>query len=155
MDGCSPYLTLPVRTEAQATAERQAVAERAELYERMLGYDEARAAYIARCSWHQRRGHYHRYLDEQPSWAPLPHTQEVIAQHTLHPEASAEFWTIAADVLCDWLPIASDLVDSAPTNGDRISAEYDERKLKERIARARDYVRVLMLENDRLSAGAR
>lgn len=153
---CSPYLVAtPSRSEADVRAQRQVIAERAELYERMLAYDEPRAAYVARQPWHNRRGHYYGYMGEQPSWAPLPHTQDVIAAHTLHCDASADYWTHAADVLTDWLPIVDDLRDSAETQHDRELAEWDRRQLGERVKRARDFAKLLRAEHQRRASVGR
>ena len=143
MDGGTPYLNLPLRTEAQARTERQIIKDRAELYERMLGYDEDRADYVARCSWHQRRGHLLGYLNELPTWAPLPHTWDEIAAHTLHAAETAGFWEGAADMLADWWVVANDLIDSAATADDRALAQLDCDDLKRRIERARGWAKRL------------
>lgn len=147
MDG-SPYLRLPLRSEARAAAERQVIADRRELYERMLNYEESRADFLARCEWEQRLGHLSGYLDnELLAWAPLPHTSEAIAGCTLHPDVTAEFWTKFADDCCDWLPIADDLRDTAPDASARWKAEAQKETLTARVKRARDFVRVLRAES--------
>jgi hypothetical protein len=146
---CSPYLSAPLRTEEQASDARQVITERTELYEQMLGYDEARAEYVARGSWEQRLGHYHSSAGEGETWAPLPHDQDVIVAATLFPGVSSEFWFSAADHLCDWIAILDDLIDSAATQRDRDRATYERGLLQQRIERARQFGRKLRAAADR------
>lgn len=140
---CSRYLELPLRSEAEARAERAVIADRADLYARMLDYDEARADYVARCSWEQRRGHLLGYLDEQPPCAPLPSAWDKIAAQTLHADVTAAFWERAADKLADWWVVAHDLIDSANNDSDRAVAEADCDTIKRRIRAARSWARRL------------
>lgn len=141
--------------EAAALAHRQVIKDRTELYERMLGYHEDRAAYVARCSWHQRRGHFHIKLSEMPDWPPLTERRALVISQTLHCDVSAEFWSTTADELADWSCIVADLVDSAENESDRRLAACDLAAVKDRIKEAREFAKMLRAEHARRASAGR
>lgn len=151
MDGStSAYLTRPLRTEIEVSALR----DRADLYERALGYDEARAAYVARAGWHERLGHWVGLFSESlPGYEPVPSERATYVVNTLHADISAAFYTAIVDRLVDLGIILDDLRDSAPPD-QRVTVELERARLNAALQRARGMVAAMRAEDKRRKGAA-
>lgn len=154
MDGfTSSYLFRPIRTEAVVAAERAAIEDRAALYERMLGYDEARAMYVAKQDWHARYGHWLGVLRQaQPGYQPVPSEIGAWLGAQLHADVTAAFWTAYVDTLVDLRVILDELADEAPVDcAGAMAMERD--NMRHALSLARHLAESLKIEHERRKAG--
>lgn len=150
MDGStSAYLTRPLRTEIEVSALR----DRADLYERMLGYDEARAMYVAKQDWHARYGHWLGVLRQaQPGYQPVPSEIGAWLGAQLHADVTAAFWTAYVDKLVDLRVILDELADEAPVDyAGAMAMERD--NMRHALSLARHLAESLKIEHERRKAG--
>ena len=153
MDGStSSYLTRPLRSESEVAAIR----DRAELYERVLGYDEARARFVASMTHDQRVGHwFERLRIGPPDGAPMFEDERIkIARLALHPDVGAAFWHHEHGRLTDLSIILDELIDEAP-EGYWIDLRGARVDLQRRIACVRAFALEMEREADRRSATGR
>lgn len=149
MSLCSPYLTLPLRNEAEVSALR----DRAEMYERVLGFDEARARYVAAQSFDQRVGHWYGLLAQGPG-QPAPTTdaeRATLAACSLHLDVGAAFWHHEHGRLVDLAIVLDELLDEQPA-GYWINLRDTRADLNDRIQRARALALCMERESDRRAA---
>jgi len=151
MDGsASAYLSRPLRSEAEVSAIR----DRADLYERVLGFDEARARWVAGKTFDERVGHWFEQLRQgPPDGEPMFDDERAkIARLALHPNVDAAFWHSEHGRLTDLSIILDELIDEAPGGYwlDLRGARVD---LQRRIACVRAFALEMEREADRRSAG--
>lgn len=108
----SEYLNRPLRSEAEVAAIR----DRAEMYERVLGFDEARARWVASRTFDERVGHWFGMYGEGPpdGAPPLESDRRAIASMSLHPNVGAAFWHSEHARLTDLMIVLDELIDEMP-----------------------------------------
>lgn len=150
MDGSvSAYLTRPLRSEAEVTA----LADRAALYERVLGFDPARARWVAGKSFDERVGHWFGLLHEGADSAPVTEAARYErAVMSLHPDVGAAFWHHEHNRLIDLGIVLDELIDEMPT-AYWINLRHDRTTLHYRVAYARAMADAMEREADRRGAG--
>lgn len=150
MDGSvSTYLLRPLRSEAEVSA----LADRAALYERMLGYDEARAMYVAKQDWHARYSHWLGVLRQaQPGYQPVPSEIGAWLGAQLRADVTADFWSTYVDMLVDLRVILDELADEAPVDyAGAMAMERD--NMRHALSLARHLAESLKIEHARRKAG--
>lgn len=150
MDGSvSTYLLRPLRSEAEVSA----LADRAALYERMLGYDEARAMYVAKQNWHARYGHWRSVLGQaRPAYQPAPSEIGAWLGAQLRADVTADFWSTYVDMLVDLRVILDELADEAPADyAGAMARERDSMRFA--LSLARHLAESLKIEHERRKAG--
>lgn len=151
MDGSpSPYLTRPLRSEAEVAAIR----DRAELYERVLGYDEARARWVAGKTFDERVGHWFGLYREGPPDGPpiLEMDRRTLARMSLHPDVGAAFWHHEHGRLTDLQIILDELIDEMPA-AYWINLRHTRTSLKHQMDCVRSIALEMEREAERRSAG--
>jgi hypothetical protein len=145
----SPYLDLPLRNEAEVAALR----DRADLYERVLGFDEARARYVASRTFDERVGHWFSLLAQGPTYAAPATDAEraTLAAFSLHPDVGAHFWHHEHSRLVDLAIVLDELLDERPS-GYWIDLRGTRADVDDRIKRARALALCMERESDRRSA---
>lgn len=150
MDGSvSSYLTRPLRSHEEVAA----LADRAALYERMLGYDEARAMYVAKQDWHARYGHWLGVLRQaQPGYQPVPSEIGAWLGAQLHADVTAAFWTAYVDKLVDLRVILDELADETPADW-AWTMTMERERMRHALSLARHLAESLKIEHERRKAG--